>query len=122
MLAMGIADNPRLHQRLWCCDTMVQINSGCATASARLRASESNERPPRSEQNCLGTATPNAVFVNPWSRLPSPPANTIAQVFPEVVILFRSVTILMGMAAGCFAAASDVSRLPLWLDRGPDCR
>src|SRR5271169_6633778 len=65
---------------------MEQIYSGFAIASARSRASKSNECPPRNEQNCLGTAMPEEVVVKPWSRLPSPPANTIAQVFPEAFI------------------------------------
>src|ERR1700691_319704 len=85
-LVSGTADNAGSHQPLCCCDTTMQICSGDATASARLRASCSKEFPPRNEQNCLGTAMPKAVVVKLCSRLPSPPASTMTHVFSEVLM------------------------------------
>src|ERR1022692_5132913 len=85
-LASGTADNAGFHQPLCCCETTMQICSGNATASARLRASSSKEFPPRNEQNCLGTATPKAVVVTLCNRLPSPPASTMAHVFSKVLM------------------------------------
>jgi hypothetical protein len=87
MCSFCIAESAGAHQRRWCCETTAQICSGEATASARFKASCSNESPPRNEQNCLEIATPDAVVVRLRRRLPSPPASTIAQAFPAVSMI-----------------------------------
>src|SRR5450755_220855 len=83
------------HQSRCCSATIVQICSGTATASARNRASRSSEYPPRREQNCFGTAMPDAFVVKRWRRRPSPPANTITQVVPETLIVRHSLSLIL---------------------------
>jgi len=67
------------HQRRCCAATIVQTRSVRTIDHARLIASCTSEGPFRSEQNCFGTCTPEAVIVNALSRFPSPAASTSAQ-------------------------------------------
>jgi hypothetical protein len=62
------------------------MRSAAATDSALLSASTISDWPPRNEQNCFGTATPDEVVVKLCKRLPSPPAKTMAHVFPKLRI------------------------------------
>ena len=53
-----------------------------ATVSARDKVSSNKDAPPRSEQNCFGTAKPSFVVVRLLRRLPWPAAKINAQVLP----------------------------------------
>src|SRR5688500_9045098 len=61
---------------------MAQARSGVAITLARFNASLSKDAPPPKEQNCFGTARPEASVVSDCKRLPSPPASTSAQLSP----------------------------------------
>ena len=59
--------------------TITRMRAGSEMSRARRRVSARRLGPPASEQNCLGTVTPERVVVSSRRRRPSPPASTIVQ-------------------------------------------
>src|ERR1700676_667885 len=90
MLDFGVSESIGSHQRRCCAATTTQMWSGSTTDAALWRVSTSRDCPPVSEQNCLGTVTPEASVVKQCRRLPSPPASTIAQALLLIVMNHRS--------------------------------
>lgn len=66
------------HHRRWCAATATTTCAGGTSPRARVSVAPSRESPPHSEQNCFGTGRPYSSRVRAWSRVPSPPARTIA--------------------------------------------
>src|SRR5580704_5620047 len=85
-LDLGILEHMGSHQRRCCAATTTQMWSGSTTDVALCTVATSRDCPPISEQNCLGTVTPEASVVKPCRRLPSPPASTMAQALLLIVM------------------------------------
>src|SRR5580700_12160862 len=94
ILGFGISGSIGSHQRRCCAATTTQMWSGSTTDAALCRVSASRDCPTVSEQNCLGTVTPEASVVKPCRRLPSPPASTMAQALLLVVMNYRSIVLI----------------------------
>jgi hypothetical protein len=94
ILASDVEPNAGRHHCRCCSATIVHTCSACAKACARNNASRKSEYPPRREQNCFGTAIPDAFVVKLCSRRPSPAANTIAQVTPVSLIARYSLSLI----------------------------